>query len=322
MEHNVSKLYHFPISIFSIILGMAGFTIAIEKASAVLNFRAYTDVLPTILLHLTSALFVFLLAVYIMKWFRYREAVRTEFRHPVKLSFFPTISISLVLLSIAGHERYPIIAEYVWASGVMMHFAFTIRVISIWIHHTTFEIHHMNPSWFIPAVGNILVPILGIPLGQVEVSWFFFSIGLVFWIILLIIFFNRIIFHHPLPEKLFPTLFILIAPPAIGFVSLQKLMGEITPFGHILYYIALFMAILLFAQFNLFRKIQFFLSWWAYSFPLAAMTLSSLIMYQNTQVTGFRFLAVAFGWVLTAVIVILLFKTIQVALARKICVPD
>jgi tellurite resistance protein len=118
----------------------------------------------------------------------------------------------------------------------------------------------MNPAWFIPAVGNILVPIVGIIHAPAEISWFFYSIGFFFWIILLIIFFNRIIFHSPLPEKLLPTLFILIAPPAVGFVSLVKLTGEVGDFSKILYYFGLFLTLLLMFQFNIFKKIKFYLS--------------------------------------------------------------
>lgn len=38
---------------------------------------------------------------------------------------------------------------------------------------------------------------------------------------------NRIIFHNPMPQKLIPTLVILMAPPAIAFMSYTKLVGGI-----------------------------------------------------------------------------------------------
>ena len=105
----------------------------------------------------------------------------------------------------------------------------------------------MNPSWFIPIVGNILVPIAGVPLGYTDISWFFFSIGIVFWPVLLTIIFYRIIFHPALPGKLIPTFFILIAPPAVGFLSYMKLTGEMDNFARILYFSGLFFTLLVFA---------------------------------------------------------------------------
>ena len=313
------RLTHFPVSFFSMILGLAGFTIALQKAEAVLGLP--THIAPYALAF-TGGTFIVLLGIYLFKWAQYPAAVKAEFAHPIKLSFFPTISISFLLGSVATLEWNAQWSKYLWIVGAGLHLAFTLRVVSIWIHHEKFEIHHMNPSWFIPAVGNILVPIAGVVHGPAEVNWFFFSIGLVFWIILLVIFFNRIIFHHPLPQKLFPTLFILIAPPAIGFVSAVKLMGELSYFGMILYYTALFFTLLLLVQFDRFRKIQFFLSWWAYSFPLAAITISTVLMLHLTENVMFLYFARVFFGLLTAVILLLLYKTIKAVITKKICVPE
>ncbi|MFP3442800.1 hypothetical protein R0K18_34200, partial [Pantoea sp. SIMBA_133] len=80
-----------------------------------------------------------------------------------------------------------------------------------------------------------------------------------------------------LPAKLLPTLFILIAPPAVGSISWFQLVGEINAFGRILYYIALFLTLMLLTQTTRFIKLDFFLSWWAYSFPIAAITIASFL---------------------------------------------
>ena len=142
----------------------------------------------------------------------------------------------------------------------------------------------MNPSWLIPAVGNILVPVAGVSHVSPEISWFFYSIGLILWIVLLAIFFNRIIFHKPLPERLLPTLFILIAPPSVAFLSYVKLTGFINEFTRILYYFALFLVALLCSQLKMFWKIKFYLSWWAYSFPISAVTIASIVMFHETGI--------------------------------------
>ena len=117
-----------------------------------------------------------------------------------------------------------------------------LYVLHVWFNHEHLKIAHLNPAWFIPAVGNILVPIAGVGLGYIELSWFFFSIGILFWIVLFTIIMNRVLFHEPLPAKLAPTLFILIAPPAVGFVSYIGLTGGggIDGFARILFYGALF----------------------------------------------------------------------------------
>ena len=72
------------------------------------------------------------------------------------------------------------VAHGFWIVGVTVHLVFTLYVMSVWIHHEGLEVHHINPAWFIPVVGNVLVPIAGTHLGYTETSWFFFSIGIVF----------------------------------------------------------------------------------------------------------------------------------------------
>ena len=66
-------------------------------------------------------------------------------------------------------------------------------------------------------------------------------------VILLTIIFYRVLFHHPIDERLMPTLFILIAPPAVGFIAYTRLTGgELDTFARVLYYSGLFLTLLLF----------------------------------------------------------------------------
>jgi tellurite resistance protein len=151
--------------------------------------------------------------------------LKNEFKNITKLSFFPAISISQLLLGIASTALSPGLSCLLWMVGTVVHFCFSVAVISIWIRHPSLEINHISPAWFIPVVGNILVPIAGVAHAPVEISWFFFSIGLIFWVALFTILLYRLLFHNPLSERLLPTLFILIAPPAVGFISYVKLTG-------------------------------------------------------------------------------------------------
>jgi tellurite resistance protein len=190
------------------------------------------------------------------------------------------------------------------------------------MHHDTFKITHVNPSWFIPAVGNILIPLAGVVHGPKDLSWFFFSVGLFFWMVLLVIVFYRIIFHEPLAERLLPTLFILIAPPAIGFISSFKLSGCINEFGKELYFFSLFMAILLFSQFRIFKKAKFYLSSWAYAFPLAAISNASFVMYRESNEAVYKYLYLFFLFVVFYLICRFSYKTFIAIRKNEICVEE
>ncbi len=319
MSTKDSRLQHFPVPFFAVVMGLSGFTLAWEKAH--LLFGA-PEAAGRFLSGLTAAIFIVLAILYMVKMVRFPGAVRQEFHHPLKLSFFPAVSISLILLGICTLHIAPTAAFWLWIVGAAAHLAFTLYVMGAWIHHEKFQIHHINPAWFIPVVGNILVPIAGVPLGFPEISWFFFSIGIVFWLVLLTIFFNRIIFHDPMPERLVPTFFILIAPPAVGFIAWFRLTGGLDDFGRVLYYAALFFTLLLATQIGKFAKLPFFLSWWAYSFPLAAMTVATMVMYQELQTPVFRGLSMLLLGVLTLVILMLVAKTLAAIFRHGICVEE
>jgi tellurite resistance protein len=313
------RLAYFPISFFAVVMGLSGLAIAWENAQLTfsLPFR-----LEYPLIIFTAVVFCTLLILYLSKLIRHPQEVIKELNHPVKLNFFPAISISLILLSIAILKILPGLSNALWTIGTALHLSFTLYVMNIWIYHDKFEIHHINPAWFIPVVGNVLVPIAGTAHGYTEISWFFFSIGILFWLVLFTIIFYRVLFHHPLPEKLMPTFFILIAPPSVGFISYVKLAGGLDNFAHVLYYSGLFLTLLLIIQVPRFSRLQFFLSWWAYSFPLAAITIATLLMYRIQKQAGFAVI----GWlllsILTMVVVFLLYRTLKAVGANKICVPE
>jgi tellurite resistance protein len=318
LAHPQSRLAFFPISFFSVVMGLSGLTIAWEKAQHVFHLDLGINVW---MVALTASVFGLLFLLYLSKVWRYPHSVTQELSHPVKLSFFPTISISLLLIATALQGLNVSFVLPVWAAGTLLHLAFTLYVVNKWMHHEHFQIQHINPAWFIPAVGNVLVPVMGGPLGFVEVSWFFFSIGMFFWLILMTLVFNRMIFHQAIDAFLLPTLFILIAPPAVGFIAYMRLENELDAFARVLYFFGLFLTMLLFSQFGRFAKLTFGLPWWAYSFPLAAITIASFIMYEKSQVITYLWIASGLLVLLTMLVTLLVTLTVRAILRHDICKP-
>jgi tellurite resistance protein len=312
------RLPHFPVSFFSMIMGLSGFTLMMMKVEE-LGLIAYAPV--ELSAALTIALFLVLISTYAAKAIRHPDAVRAELDHPVMLSFFPTITISLILIGTFLATWTPAIALLSWQIGAAGQLFLTLLILTRWIHHDHFEIHHISPAWFIPVVGNILVPLAGVENASMELNWFFFSIGLLFWIVLFTIIMYRMVFHRPMAENLLPTMFIMIAPPAVGFISYLNLVPDLDNFARILYYNALFMTLLLLVQAPRFMKIPFSLSWWAYSFPLAAITVATLLMYEETGKPYFRLISYLLVALVTTLIIFLLYKTFVAARRNQICIP-
>ncbi len=314
------RLQHMPVSLFAIVMGLAGTTIALEKLE---HLWGWTVTPSAVLFWLSALAFGLISLAYLSKFVRHRQHVVAEFNHPIRMSFFPAMSIGMLLLAVAALARFPGASLYLWMVGSSVQLAFTLAILSNWMHHEKFQVQHSNPAWFIPIVGNILVPIAGVPLGFPEVSWFYFSIGLMMWTPLLTVLLNRFFFHPMIPSKLMPTLFILIAPPAVGFIAWVKLHnGVIDDTARILYYFALFTTLLLFTQMRFFWKLSFALPWWAYSFPMAAITIATSVMMEKVGGDLFRLLTPVLLALLVTLVTVLCFKTIQALLRGQICVPE
>jgi len=313
-----NKLKNFPISLFAIIMGLSGLSIATQRIESFTSIPKIHEIIGIF----TAFLYAIFIVLYGLKLSKFPTEVKHELNHPVKRSFFATISVSMILLSIVFLEEYTTLSFYLLVIGMLSHLLFTLYILSVWIRHEKINVNHKNPAWFIPIVGNILVPIPAMIHFHEDVSWFFFSIGFILWIVLFTIFIYRAIFHQPLPDKLLPTFFILIAPPAIGFISIVKMTGELNGFSKMLYFFALFTAMLLFYNSDYFSKIKFYLSWWAYSFPIAALTIASFLMYSKTQFVLFQYITLGLYIFLVILILYLIIKTISLAIKGKICIPE
>lgn len=313
------RLAHLPVSLFSIVMGMSGLAIAWQKAHAILGVPGL--VWP-IIGALAAAIFLVLALAYGCKLIRFPQAVAGEWKHPVRVNFFPAISIGLLLQAVVWLETFPALSFGLWCVGAVVQLLFTLCILSSWMYHTHYEIKHANPAWFIPVVGNLFVPISGVKFASPEVSWFFFSIGIVFWIVLMTIVLYRVFFHDPIPSKLLPTLFIFIAPPAVGFIAYSGFVTEIDAFSHVLYYIALFLTLLLGVNAMRFLRAGFFVSSWAYSFPLAAMTIATLLMAKRSGVAFFNGLGTALLTLVSVVVAVLIVKTLGAIRRKEICVPE
>ncbi|ABD55876.1 SLAC1 anion channel family protein [Jannaschia sp. CCS1] len=310
-----SRLEHVPISMFTLPMGVFGLSLALDAGGL-----AWPSILTG---GFGIALLVILFAALALRAARYPAAVKAEWSHPIKLAFFPATSISVLLMATFLLGLSPELARPVWLIGAAAQAGLTLIVISAWISHRAFGPGQLSPAWFIPAVGNLMAPLGGQALGYVELSWYFFAVGLLFWLVLLTLVFNRLIFHDPLPGKLQPTIVILIAPPALGFVGWIGFNGgTVDAVAHLMINLGYFFTALVALQLPALVRLPFALSFWALSFPLAAITVAS---FQFAALTGSS-LHLGLGYVLLAglavTLTVLAIQTIRAAMSGALFLPD
>lgn len=315
----------FSVTLFGSVMGMAGLAIALLTVPEVLS--SFVPLVPLFqgfayLVLLWGAL---ILGLYLAKFVKYPKAVGGEYHHPVASNFFAAISISLLLLATLLSKLGSVWSDFVplfWWLGAVGQLMMTLLIVNRWIHHEDVSINHATPAWFIPVVGNVVVPITGVAVAPVEVSWYFFGVGIVFWVVIKTILFNRIFFHEPLGVVLRPTLFIFIAPPAVAFLSYLALTGEhLDAFAQILYGVAVFMVFLLTIEVRRFIGLPFTVSFWAYTFPLAAATLASFKMFSLTHWWGHGVIALLILSVLVVIVFILIWKTFKGMVSGQLFLP-
>ncbi len=315
-----SWLEHFPVPMFAVTMGLAGLTLALHDGETALGLAHGVS-------HAafwgTAAVFVLIALTYAAKALTHPQAVMAEWNHPVRLSFFPAISISLLLIGTAALHAAPGLALWLWLPGTVLQFVLTLAVISGWISARAFQTGALNPGWFIPAVGNVIVPIAGVALGYAEVSWYFLSVGLIFWLVLLTLVMNRLMFHDPMPGRLQPSLVILIAPPAVAFIAWTRLHGgQVDDMARILLNVAYFFTMLVALNLPRILKLPFVVSFWALGFPFAAVTIAS---FRFAKATGSA-VHQGIGLLLLAVLVVimtgLVLRTLRAILRHELFVPE
>ncbi len=313
------RLQFFPIMMFAVVMGFSGLSLVFTRLA---EFLYFPSVVAVIFTYISTALFFVILFFYGRKLLKYKEEVIKELSHPIRVNFFAALSISMLLLSLLYQKSVPDLSHGFFIFGAVVHIFFTFYTIKYWINNNL-EMHHSNPAWFIPIVGNIIVPIAGKGFVDDSILYFYFSIGIFFWIVLFAIILNRIIFHKQFAAKFMPTLFILIAPPAIGFISYIKLTnGSLDFFAHILYSLALFFTILVFVMYKNYINIKFFISWWAFTFPMAAVTLATILMFHLTSFMFYSVLSYFLAFVTTFIVFLVAKETIKHMFKKEICIME
>lgn len=201
-----------------------------------------------------------------------KGALRETFDNP-QLRVLPAcLTVGLMLLSALLAPHMPRLANAMIWIAALGHFLLLAWLINGWFRGGL-ALEIISPVWFIPVVGNIVVPVGAIASGEVMLAWFGFSVGIVLWLMLLPIVFFRLIHGKPMPDELESTQMVLVAPPAIGSVSWSLLAGDqaVVP-GVVLLSVAFFLMLTMVPMVLRVISRPFVPANWAFGFPLAALS--------------------------------------------------
>ncbi|OYT45167.1 C4-dicarboxylate ABC transporter [Thermoplasmatales archaeon ex4484_6] len=281
------------------------------------------------LFYFNVILFFVLLIPWILRWVLFKKESYESLKHPINSNFYPTISVGMMVLSsdflVIG--KNDLMGSIFWFSGAAITVLFGIYLPYSMFKGDHVRIEHINPAWFIPPVGLIVIPIAGSLLidkftGTVQelvvltnfVGW---GAGFFIYLFLLALVTHRFILHKPLPNILAPTIWINLGPIGAGTVALINLVQHSSiitvkepflVFGMIFWGFGIWwaaIAILMTVHYIRRLKLPYAMSWWAFTFPLGAYVAASHVVAKTFSLeivdyVGFAlFLLLVCFWVVT-----------------------
>ena len=274
---------------YAIVMGLSGLSLAWHRASPLMGEPAQAASLAIGLF--AAAVFAALAVATVLRGLRHADAWREDRMHPVRHPFIATLPIGMLLLAtvaVAHGLQGPLVAAFWWAGSLAQLFV-TTWVLSRWWRGNQaggLVWAGITPALLIPIVGNVLAPLAGVPLGYTEWAAAQFGIGLLFWPVIVVLVGARIMTQGMFPERLLPSIFVFIAPPAVVGLSLLQL-GAPPLVAWAMWGIALFSVLWAGSQARRIAGLAFGLPHWAMSFPLAAFAALTLRLAQPGSALAF-----------------------------------
>ncbi len=305
---------NFAPSWFASIMGTGILAIACKLFS---NYASFLSTCSYALFWFNLSMFLLFLTFWALRWIFFFKEAKADLFNPVISSFCPTVAVAFLV--VAGGFVTIVndiqTAEIFWIIGVILMSIFAFLIPFIMFTHENITIAHINPGWYIPPVGLIVIPIAGAFFEPIStgiykqiitiINFLGYGAGFFLYMALLSIIVYRLILHSPLPGKIAPTIWINLGPIGAGSIALINIVSN-TSFIHqkepFFTFVLIFwsfglwwLIIALIMTFRYIKKseLSYSMSWWAFIFPLGAYVVSTHMVakiFNFSIVNGFGFI--------------------------------
>ena len=265
---------HFPASFFGMVLGLSGLGQAWRIAAHLWQLPA---LIGEGLLLLAGCVWAVLLLGYLAQAIRHFALVKAEFLHPVQGGTPALLGASTLLIVLAVLPYSLTAAWLLTIAGISWHLVF-----SLWHTGTLWQggrdTLDTAPTLYLPTVaGNFTSAAALGALGHADWGWLFLGAGVFSWLALESLIIQRLWHPKTMPVAQRPLLGIQFAPPVVCAMAPLLLMpGSTAPWLLMLWGYGLFQ-LLLGLRLGAWLGAQAFApSYWAYTFGVAATTVSGL----------------------------------------------
>lgn len=214
-----------------------------------------------------------ILVLVVLKIVMFPKDIRAALDNVIVASVFPTLSMSIMILSTYLRPFSYGISNALWIAGVILH----IGIIAFFTYKyvLSFNIKSVFPSWFIVYVGIVVGSITAPTFNKFKLGQIIFYFGFISLLILLPIVLKRVYVVKDIPGPALPTLAIQTAPAALclaGYMNSfqNKNMGMV----YFLLILSQCLFLIVLTQLPRLLKLTFSPAYAAFTFPLVITGIS------------------------------------------------
>ena len=199
-------------------------------------------------------------------------ALRAELVHPIGGGFGALLPVATMVAGISVRTLMPGLSEVMLVAGIAVQVAYAGWFVGrAWTGGRPAET--VTPALYLPSVGGFFVSAMAAAaLGFGEAGVMAFGAGIVSWIVIEAVLWQRLLLQPPLPPAMRSSMGIHLAPPAVGLVAWEAVGGGgVDTVGLMLFGYALFQALVTLGLLPWLVRQPFSATWWAYSFAVTAL---------------------------------------------------
>jgi tellurite resistance protein len=265
-----------PASFFGIVLGLAGLGGAWRAAHQLWGLPAW---IGETIEGVATLVWASLIALYLLKWtFRRADAI-AEAKQPIQCCFIGLVGVATLLIAGAALPHSRLLALILFGVGAIYTVGFGVwRTGGLWMGGR--DPSSTTPVLYLPTVaGAFVIATQASALGYGDWSQYAFGIGLLSWLAVESVLWQRLYNAPEMALALRPTLGIQLAPPSVGAVAyLSVTKGTPDLVAHALIGYALLQVLVLARLLPWLRQPTFTASYWAFSFGLVALATAPIRM--------------------------------------------
>jgi tellurite resistance protein len=309
------RLRRIPPNTFGIAFGLSGLAEAWHTAEPLLGTPA----------GIADALYIVAAAAWLVVTVMYTahgpRPILADLRDPVAAPF---VALAVIVPMLLGTALAP--ASLTAGRVVVVIFLAATAVLGGWLTGQwivgDLALDSLHPGYFLPTVaGGLVGATAAAEVGLHTLAVASFGLGLVSWLVIGSLLFNRLFFRPMLPPPLVPTLAIEFAPPTVGGAAYFALSsGTVTTFAAALGGYAILMAVVQLRLIPLYARLRFSPGFWSFTFSYAAGATDALLWLTADKPAGARAYACVVVALITLLIVAIAART-AVAVARGQYLP-